>query len=109
MKKKLTSLFAAMLAVIMLVTAIPVFAMDVDSTTVKEVEELREENVKHFEMTDGTYKAVVYSDAVHRKDADGVWQDIDNTLEAVKENGNTEYSSSDGRIKFSKNIKNGKI
>ena len=107
MKKKLTSLFAAMLAVIMLVTAIPVFGME--TTTVKEVEELREENVKHFEMTDGTYKAVVYSEAVHRKDADGVWQDIDNTLEAVKENGNTEYSSSDGRIKFSKNIKNGKI
>ncbi|MBQ2736548.1 MAG: DNRLRE domain-containing protein, partial [Clostridia bacterium] len=107
MKKKLTSLFAAMLAVIMLVTAIPVFGME--TTTVTEVEELREENVKHFEMTDGTYKAVVYSDAVHRKDADGVWQDIDNTLEAVKENGNTNYKTSDGRIKFSKNIKNGKI
>lgn len=107
MKKKLTSLFAVMLAVIMLVTAIPVFGME--TTTVTEVEELREENVKHFEMTDGTYKAVVYSDAVHRKDADGVWQDIDNTLEAVKENGNTNYKTSDGRIKFSKNIKNGKI
>ena len=107
MKNKLRTLVAILLAVVLLSTAIPAFAMD--STTVTEVEELREENVKHFEMTDGTYKAVVYSDAVHRKDADGVWQDIDNTLEAVKENGNTEYSSSDGRIKFSKNIKNGKI
>ena len=47
MKKKLTSLFAVMLAVIMLVTAIPVFGME--TTTVTEVEELREENVKHFE------------------------------------------------------------
>ena len=107
MKNKLRSLVAILLAVVLLSTAIPVFGME--TTTVTEVEELREENVKHFEMTDGTYKAVVYSDAVHRKDADGVWQDIDNTLEAVKENGNTEYSSSDGRIKFSKNIKNGKI
>ena len=35
----------------------------------------------HFEMTDGTYKAVVYSDAVHRKDADGVWDLSEKVLE----------------------------
>ena len=28
----------------------------------------REQNVKHFLLPDGSYEAVVYTDAVHRKD-----------------------------------------
>ena len=109
MKKFIKITLSLVLAVILLATAIPIYAVEDDS--IKEVEELREENVKHFEMPDGTFKAIVYSEPVHRKDADGKWQDIDNTLSSEKENGNTNYSSFDGRIKFSKNIKNanGKI
>ena len=47
---------------------------------ITEVISRREENVKHFDMGDGTYQAVAYTSAVHRKDADGQWQDIDNRL-----------------------------
>lgn len=109
MKKFIKITLSLVLAVILLATAMPIYAVEDDS--IKEVEELREENVKHFEMPDGTFKAIVYGEPVHRKDADGKWQDIDNTLSSEKENGNTNYSSFDGRIKFSKNIKNanGKI
>lgn len=41
-----------------------------------EVTSLREENVKHFRLADGTYEVVVYAQPVHRKDENGVWQDI---------------------------------
>ena len=45
-----------------------------------EVEELREENVKHFRLSDGSYIAAQYTDAVHYLDADGSYVDIDNSL-----------------------------
>ena len=67
---------------------------------VYELNELREENVKHFRQEDGSNVAVVYSDAVHYMDADGEWQDIDNTL---SDDGN-EYGTSNARIKFAKKI-----
>ena len=44
--------------------------------------------------------AVVYADAVHRVDENGVWQDIDNRL---YDNG-SDYASSDARVKFAKKI-----
>lgn len=44
---------------------------------------LREENVKHFRMSDGSYRAVVYDTPVHYLDEDGQWQEYDNTLLAV--------------------------
>jgi len=77
---------------------------NIDSETVKkdvvvleEDEALRDENIKHFKLSDGTTKAVVYSQAVHYKDADGKWVDIDNALTL---NG-SEYSSSNKQsIKF---------
>ena len=65
---------------------------------VYELNELREENVKHFRQEDGSNVAVVYSDAVHYMDADGEWQDIDNTL---SDDGN-EYGTGNARIKFTK-------
>ena len=45
-----------------------------------EVESLREENVKHFRLEDGTYRAISYDRPVHIKDENGNWQEIDNTL-----------------------------
>lgn len=51
-----------------------------DEVSVKEVVALRDESVKHFDMGDGTYQAVTYGYPVHRKDAIGKWQDIDNSL-----------------------------
>ena len=50
---------------------------------------LREENVKHFRMTDGSYKAVIYDTPVHYLDEDGLWQEYDNTLHTVSRSGET--------------------
>ncbi|MCL2106995.1 MAG: DNRLRE domain-containing protein, partial [Oscillospiraceae bacterium] len=46
-----------------------------------EMEELREENVKHFRNDNNSYTAVMYAGPVHFQGQDGAWQDIDNTLE----------------------------
>lgn len=69
---------------------------------VVEVEELREENVKHFRLDNGTYEVVVYDDPVHRLDADGKWQDIDNNLALQNIKGVQLYSTSDARVHFAK-------
>ena len=45
-----------------------------------EVTALREENVKHFHLADGSYVAVSYDVPVHYADENGDWQDIDNRL-----------------------------
>ena len=56
-----------------------------------EVVEKREENVKHFMLSDSEYCAVSYPQSVHYKpDPDGEWVDIDNTLtQMTDENGET--------------------
>lgn len=46
----------------------PVEEQENDYETIVEIEEKRERNVKHFLLPDGSYEAVVYTDAVHRKD-----------------------------------------
>ena len=71
-----------------------------------EIESLRESNVKHFRLPDGSYKAVVYSQAIHRKDNFGKWIDIDNNLTEETKDGNLQYSTSDSRIKFIHNENN---
>ncbi len=71
---------------------------------ITELVSLREENVKHFKMTDGTYRAVTYANEVHRKDAAGVWQEIDNRLIEKRENNVGLYGSSDGRVSFVRNF-----
>ena len=65
-----------------------------------EDEELREANVKHFRLDDGSYVAAQYPFAVHTKDEDGVLRDIDNSL---SDNG-SDFSTSNARIKFAKKI-----
>lgn len=67
--------------------------------TLYEVERLREENVKHFHLEDGTYVAAQYDTAVHVQDSEGKWQDINNTL--LSSAGGV-YATEDARIKFSK-------
>ena len=54
---------------------------------VREVTSLRTETVKHFRLPDGTYQMVYYAEPIHRLDADGVWQNIDNTLSVKAVNG----------------------
>ncbi len=63
---------------------------------VSEVIARREENVKHFDLGSGQYQAVSYAAPVHRKDASGKWQDIDNRLFSVDDR-STAYATSDGR------------
>ena len=46
----------------------------------EEITELREANVKHFSLSNGLNKAVVYSQPVHYIDENGNWVDIDNSL-----------------------------
>ena len=80
----------------------------IDDTVIGEVVEitsLREENVKHFRLADGTYEAVVYAKPVHRKDEKGVWQDIDNNLSLMREGTLQKYSTSDSRVKFADSFK----
>ena len=45
-----------------------------------EVPERRGESEKHFLRSDGSYLAVQYEVPVHYEDADGQWEEIDNTL-----------------------------
>ncbi len=100
--KKLLKVISIILAVIMFVQIIPtsVVALAADELTEietiepdisDEVEETpeavilgedesrREESVKHYIMSDHTYKAVRYSSPVHYEQ-EGEWVDIDNTL-----------------------------
>lgn len=65
-----------------------------------EIESLREESSKHFQLGDGGYQAIAYTMAVHRKDAEGKWQDIDNRL-YIDQNDTARYSTNDRRFSFS--------
>ena len=71
-----------------------------ESIKQSEIAELRTETTKHFDMGDGTYQAVTYSRPVHRKDASGQWQNIDNTLFAQKTGLTVMYATKDSRVKF---------
>ena len=89
MKKKLTSLI---LAIVLLASQSPAFAIglemtdDATASLVKEAEILaedvskRDEFEKHYIRSDGTFVAVTYDNAVHYKDENGVWQDVDNRV-----------------------------
>ena len=52
-----------------------------EATVIGEVEGKREEDVKHFLNSDGSFTAVKYAEPVHyRQTIDAEWVDIDNTL-----------------------------
>ena len=63
-------------------TADTVIATEVEepATIVGEVETERDESVKHYRLSDGSFAATQYAEPVHYKAADGQWRDIDNTL-----------------------------
>ena len=67
---------------------------------IEELTDLREENVKHFRLSDGTYEAIMYAEPVHRKDENGAWQDIDNTLTLITEKNIKRYTTPDSRVSF---------
>lgn len=71
-------------------------------TEVFEVIGLREENIKHFDTGVGTFQAVVFGGPVHTLDADGHWQDIDNTLVLAAVDGDEKYSNQ--RVSFAPSL-----
>ena len=66
-----------------------------------EAEELREENVKHFKLSDGSYVAAQYNYPVHYDDGSGKLLDINN---ALNEASGGVYANENARIKFAKKI-----
>ena len=117
--KKYVRMICAILAILFSILSIPlnVFAaMDIGKEVIDtevigefvEVVDRREENVKHFRKPDGTYTAVSYFGGVHRRDKNGEWQDIDNTLSLPNTRSKNIYSTKDNRVSFSRNFVAGK-
>lgn len=52
---------------------------EMEAVEVSEIPGYRGEFEKHYEMSDGTVKAVMYGEAIHYKNEDG-WQEVDNTV-----------------------------
>ncbi len=105
-KKKSRKILALILSVMLIVSTIPTSVLATDTSTELITEEiaLREENVKHFKMPDGSYTAVVYSEPVHRMDSNGEWQDIDNRMKESTVKNKQAYITDDGRAVFSKKV-----
>ena len=66
-----------------------------------EVKSLREESVKHFRLSDGSYVAAQYLYPVHYEDENGIMQEINN---ALYEGAGGVYTNENARIKFAKKI-----
>lgn len=82
----------------------PVESEPNESPILEEVEDRREVNTKHFLTADHTYLAAVYPSAVHYEE-DGVWKEIDNTLQLQSDETGSEYygnTASDTHVRFSK-------
>lgn len=82
-------------------TAVPTL-YDVTSSkayAVSEITSKREENVKHFRMSDGSFAAMSYSVPVHYDNGAG-WQDIDNTLASSTDEGANVYNNVSNGIDF---------
>ncbi len=74
--------------------AMPVFAEseDINITEIEEnsepeiiseITEKREENIKHFKLSDGSFVVAQYNSPVHYQDDNGEWIDIDNTVTEI--------------------------
>ena len=72
-----------------------------------EVEENREESVKHFRMSDGSFTAAQFSEPVHFQDENGEWHNLDNTLSEY----NDRYISINGDVtkSFSSSLADGEL
>lgn len=75
---------------------------------VREDVSLRDEFVKHFEMSDGSYTATIYNEPVHQL-VDGAWVEVDNTLAlSTSAKGEAQYRSVNGLtdVSFAQNFSN---
>ena len=83
-----------------------------EATVVAEDVSKREERVKHFRMSDGSFTAVSYNTPVHYRDENGDWADIDNELElTVDADGNEVYRSKNAVVStaFSTDLESGEL
>ncbi|HRX92269.1 MAG TPA: hypothetical protein P5042_05610, partial [Candidatus Izemoplasmatales bacterium] len=71
---------------------------------VGEVESLRTANTKIFEREDGTYVAAIYNDVVHYIDSDGIYQNIDNSLNYESESDSYQNKANSFSIQFPKSL-----
>ena len=86
-------------------------AADKQAVILSELTEKREENVKQFLMSDGTFLAATYATPVHYEE-NGAWQDVDNRLvDAVDENGQSVLENQAGgfQSRFAKKAKGKKL
>ncbi len=75
-------------------------SIDKESPIIGEDESLRSADTKHFRKADGSYVAAVYGSPVHYE-KNGKWEEVDNTLVPIVENGKTvgyEAKSRDNKI-----------
>ena len=118
MKKILCMLLSIL--IIMQILPMSTFAEELNNTTdtslidtdtpeeqvvvLSENESKRDEKTKHFLLSDGSYKAVVYPTPVHYQN-DNEWIEIDNTLIETEDENDNEYfvpSKSPIDVKFAK-------
>ncbi len=76
---------------------------EAEAVIVGEDETRRDEYTKHFIMSDGSRRAVRYSQAVHYRE-NGKWTDIDNTLEYDNKNDEYTNKSNSFDVKFKENF-----
>lgn len=81
---------------------------ELSTATSAEVVSLREENIKHFNMGDGIYQAIVYSHPVHELDDSGKWKDIDFSLSLTGTRGNQKYTIKAAGVTFAEKYEAGK-
>lgn len=71
-------------------------AKDEEAYVLHEVDELREAEVKHYRLSNGSYAAVEFPNAVHYETEEEEYVDIDNTL-TLGEDG---YSNTDNAVEY---------
>jgi len=70
-------------------------------TVAEEIKEKRGRFEKHYLLSDGTFMAISYAEAVHEQDEDGVWQEIDNTLSYDSKSGSYKTTGKSFTAEFS--------
>ena len=122
-KSRSTRFLSFMLVLAMLIQMMPVqsFAASTGSSAVDvafgqpattvmgEVEDLREEDTKHFRLSDGSYIAVSYGMPVHYEDENGNWEDIDNTIVQNSETSTYQLNREDAVVSFANALTNGTV
>lgn len=121
---RFTRILSVILVLAMLIQMLPVqtfaettsasAAVDVaegqaEVTVLGEVEELREEDTKHFRLSDGSFVAVSYGLPVHYEDENGDWQDIDNSLTMEASTDTYQLDHSDVAVAFSHSLADGTV